>query len=271
MSIAHFTKALRASLLNQTKPIYVVKVTDDNTKKKLNTLPTFDGDTNIVSRSYNTIISNNLDSLNRFMDIEVESTSSESVEYALTVRDYIALKKNKLSGRIHLKSDVPIAILPRKDLINSYLDNTAKEIGNQIDLLFLTNKGAVKKTSKVYSEKVSRKVIHATEKAETNNVELLKQLLQPFVTLAVGKDMDAADYFRTRTGRFTKSVSILDIEQAKNHIDVKYNYRKNPYVAFEQGHSHHRPGREPTKIIQESIRSAAAKIIGSKFKVRPRQ
>lgn len=97
----------------------------------------------------------------------------------------------------------------------------------------------------------------------------IKELLQPLVTAAVGMNMDSANYFKTQTGRFTKSVKIEDVIQSDRSVIVKYNYMQYPYSVFESGGSHHRAGRAPTQIISGSIRQAATQLVGRKFNIIP--
>lgn len=108
-----------------------------------------------------------------------------------------------------------------------------------------------------------------TPGGQYTSVVHIAKLLEPLVQKMVKVDMDSASYFKTLTGRFTKSVELEDIIQADRSVVVKYNYLKNPYTVFNSGGRLHRNGRSPEDIIGKSIRAAAATLVSNKFNIVP--
>lgn len=120
-----------------------------------------------------------------------------------------------------------------------------------------TNKGAGP------IQQVSRDI-----KGRFQSIANLTALLQPLVQLKVKGNMDSASYFKTQTGRFTNSVKISGIRaSAPDTLDIDYKYMSYPYAVFEEGGSHHQYGREPSTIINGSVRQAAVSLINSKFRL----
>ena len=214
----------------------------------------------------------------------------------------MSLTHLKLKGKLSF-----VFVVPQSELYNRALGQIEKDIvkqfantklfeqtasksilkatDEQIDLQFLTNKGStyksstkdtgsIKLNSKSKTKKPKTKVYSMPRvrdaKGRFSSTVKIKEMLQPLVTAAVGANMDSASYFKTDTGRFTKSVRLEDVVQEDRTLFVKYKYMTNPYEAFETGGSYYRAGREPSSIIEGSIRAAAAKVVGKKFKVVPR-
>ncbi|MCP3899106.1 MAG: hypothetical protein GY707_05165 [Desulfobacteraceae bacterium] len=159
-------------------------------------------------------------------------------------------------------------------------------IDDNLTSVFMKGKRTNQKSSATFSNKIKAKpkgkkpkvIPHSASgirlrnsKGQFTSTLKIKELLQPLVTAAVRGNMDSASYFKTRSDRFTKSVKIEDVQQSKASVIVKYNYMKYPYEVFEPGRSHHKPGRDPTSIIEGSIRAAATKVIGRKFNILPQQ
>ncbi len=159
-------------------------------------------------------------------------------------------------------------------------------IDDNLTSVFMKGKRTNQKSSATFSNKVKTKpkgkkpkvVAHSSSNIKLRNIKgqyastiQIKELLQPIVTAAVRGNMDSAGYFKTRTDRFTKSVKLEDVIQSQANVIVKYNYMKYPYEVFESGGSHYRPGREPSSIIEGSIRLAAAKVVGRRFNIVPQR
>jgi len=103
-------------------------------------------------------------------------------------------------------------------------------------------------------------------RGQFQSVVNLQNLLQPLVTARVKSDMDSAKYFKTRTGKFTHSVRMgIPTITANNAIDMPYTYKKDPYEAFEKDGTFHRIGREPSRIIERSIREVAIELVNKSF------
>ena len=76
----------------------------------------------------------------------------------------------------------------------------------------------------------------------------------------------------SQSGQFASSVKILDVNQTRQgFLSFGYNYDKNPYQVFEVGKGtapwatvH----RDPRKVIDKSIREAAAQLALGRFYTR---
>lgn len=109
-----------------------------------------------------------------------------------------------------------------------------------------------------------------TTKGRFTSIASLQTLLQPLVTRYVKGNMDSASYFKTDTGNFTKTVQITTIDRAgPTGLNINYEYENSRYGSYEAGRKHHRPGREPSTIISNSIRMAASQLVHNKFKINP--
>ena len=75
-----------------------------------------------------------------------------------------------------------------------------------------------------------------------------------------------------RTGRFSESVKVTDIQQTpKGYPSVGYTYQKNPYEVFEMGSGDARwatPERDPRTLIDRSIREVATQFAMGRFYTR---
>jgi hypothetical protein len=71
-----------------------------------------------------------------------------------------------------------------------------------------------------------------------------------------------------RTGRFAESAKVLPASiDRDNYIRLPYNYLKFPYQTFEVGYARGSVQRDPRKVISESIRELAAKMVLTKLRV----
>ena len=84
----------------------------------------------------------------------------------------------------------------------------------------------------------------------------------------VRKNMNAPA-LQNRTGRFAESVKVTDVVQTpKGFPSVGYTYQKNPYQVYEMGRGSEpwaTPERDPRKLIDASIREAAARLAIGRF------
>lgn len=77
-----------------------------------------------------------------------------------------------------------------------------------------------------------------------------------------------------RTGRFAKSVKVINIVQEPDcDLIAYYKYMEDPYSVFDPAISSHRglssPARNPQKIIGDSIRSIAQGVMREKYTIYP--
>ena len=93
----------------------------------------------------------------------------------------------------------------------------------------------------------------------------LRKLLQEVLPETVASKMHspALNY---RTGRFANSVDIKNaVLGSRGGMAVDYTYMKDPYQTFEPGGKQGSTMRDPRKIIGESVREVALKMMGQKF------
>jgi hypothetical protein len=74
------------------------------------------------------------------------------------------------------------------------------------------------------------------------------------------------------SGRFANSVKVVDVNQTKQgFLSFGYTYEKSPYQVFEVGTGEApwaTPQRDPRKLIDRSIREAAAELAIGRFYTR---
>lgn len=116
-------------------------------------------------------------------------------------------------------------------------------------------------SAQVSSVSASKAKTVATPKSSVNIVSLLNSKLPD----EIRKRM-TYPRLRYRTGRFSQSVKVLAQNDLKTGTSFSYTYQKDPYQLFEPGRSRlATPDRNPRNIIDESIRSIAAKQMAGRF------
>lgn len=95
----------------------------------------------------------------------------------------------------------------------------------------------------------------------TSNLVLLKNIINEHLPDYVQKNMGkgaAKEILNYRTGRFAKSAELKTLAQVKGSksfvLDGLVTYMRNPYDVFRPGGKLHKPGRDPKRIIDKSIR-----------------
>lgn len=112
-----------------------------------------------------------------------------------------------------------------------------------------------------------------TSTGQFTNVLSIKALMNTRLHEAVRTNMgkgSSALKLNYRTGRFAKSATIENISQAGDNLLVDYSYMNDPYDVFRPGGRLYKPGRDPEKIINRSIRQLAVQLVNKRFKVTPR-
>jgi len=102
-----------------------------------------------------------------------------------------------------------------------------------------------------------------------NLMNLLNARLHDQIQANMGKG-NATKILNYRTGRFARSAEVLSLEQTgKNSLVANYTYMRNPYDVFLPGGRLHKPGRDPEKLINRSIRQLAVQLVNKRFRVKP--
>lgn len=99
------------------------------------------------------------------------------------------------------------------------------------------------------------------------SIASLQALLAPLVATYVRANMDSASYFKTRTNRFTESTKVESVTNTAKGVLVNYSYMDYPYSVFERGGRLHQSGREPSTVMDSSIRKAAASLVSKQFNI----
>ena len=101
-----------------------------------------------------------------------------------------------------------------------------------------------------------------------NLQSLLNTRLHDQIRNNMGKG-SATEKLNYRTGRFASSANILSLQQSKEKVIANYTFMRSPYDVFMPEGRLYRPGRDPEKIINRSIRQLATQLVFDKFKIYP--
>lgn len=109
---------------------------------------------------------------------------------------------------------------------------------------------------------------------EIQLIGLLNAQINRFVQLNMGKGA-AKNKLNYRTGRFADSVKIVDVAHTlkgsgKDELLIDYAYQENPYNVFAPGGRLYTTGRDPSRLINASIRQLARAIVTDRFRISPR-
>lgn len=119
-----------------------------------------------------------------------------------------------------------------------------------------------KLTSKIVSSKIGKPKISTPSPEPIGSSLGLKSLI-PLLNLnladIIRSHMGQAGRLKNRTGRFSESAQVIDI----NGDTMTYSYMTNPYQVFESQGS-----RDPRPLIELSIRELARGIVTTKFNLR---
>jgi transcriptional regulator len=126
--------------------------------------------------------------------------------------------------------------------------------------------GKKTRTTKIANPVVTAKPANTVKKVQgvqdvTSNLVSLKTLINEHLPDYIQKNMGkgaSKEILNYRTGRFANSAELRSLAQVKGSksfvLDGLVTYMRNPYDVFRPGGKLHKPGRDPKKIINKSIR-----------------
>lgn len=207
------------------------------------------------------------------------STTLSFVKYTAKSDTYVGPKVARSSLILKVK-DSNINTKKLTKFFNEYVftgKGLVARMSKTVEDLFLKGKAKTYKSKKRTSGKVKKRVPSITVvphnpgklkdiKGKFTSTVKIMALLQPLMTRFIKQNMDTASYFKTLTGRFTETTKIESVTKISNKLLIRYDYLHN-YNDFQKGRKLHRPGREPDRVIEQSIRLAAAKVVSKKFKI----
>ena len=84
----------------------------------------------------------------------------------------------------------------------------------------------------------------------------------------IEKLMGTGNRLNWKTGRLSNSAQVSGIKfrervgrEQKNRVSVFFHYMIAPYSVFEEGGRQHKPGRDPSKLIQEALKLAMRAVL----------
>ena len=126
--------------------------------------------------------------------------------------------------------------------------------------LKITNKGKVNIPSTVQGLTDKRnRAMSGLSLSRILNLTLAKHIQQL---------MGSGNKLENRTGRLANSAQVTGLRfqekverQRKGRVSVFFNYMIAPYATFEPGMAQSKPGRSPSKLIQEALRASMKEIL----------
>ena len=84
------------------------------------------------------------------------------------------------------------------------------------------------------------------------------------LTETVIKNMERPN-LHNQTGRFARSVELVKISQRGQSIQAFLTYMKYPYQTFEPGFKQGHKGYDPRRLIDQSVREIATKLVKARL------
>lgn len=105
----------------------------------------------------------------------------------------------------------------------------------------------------------------AKHMASTSHPLALKEMINAVLPDEILKNM-GSPALNNRTGRFRESAQVTNaLVGPRGGINIEYTYQRNPYETFEPGGAQGSSGRDPRRLIGNTIREIAQEIMGKKF------
>lgn len=92
----------------------------------------------------------------------------------------------------------------------------------------------------------------------------IENLIKIMLTETVIKNMERPN-LRNQTGRFARSVELIKVSQRGQSIQAFLTYMKYPYQTFEPGFKQGHKGYDPRRLIDQSVREIATKIVKARL------
>lgn len=178
-----------------------------------------------------------------------------------TIRQKVASHVvHSLTDNLKKRNNVKVKLDPNLAALGEISSGTAKETAKK------AKKTSIRK-SKAGSIKGRKKT---RAKKGFDPLSLIVAINKELPATVLG-NMDAPALVN-RTGKFASSVKVTDIVQTPQGFpSVGYTYDKEPYGVFEMGNGASpwaTPDRDPRKIIDQSIREIAVKLVTGRFYTR---
>lgn len=128
------------------------------------------------------------------------------------------------------------------------------------------NKGKRLKTTQRKTGRVGRpKKVRQGTQATTSHPIALKEMLNAVLPDEILKNM-GSPALNNRTGRFRNSAQVTNaLVGPRGGVQIEYTYQRNPYETFEPGGAQGSTGRDPRRLIGNTIREVAQEIMGKRF------
>ena len=208
-----------------------------------------------------------------------QKSSVISKKLRKTIRDVLERGKFTLTK---VKNSDSILEAKRKQAIKGVTDPFRKIKGAKVSTettKIIPSKGkvSVKKTGKtrtVYRDLTTGKFISKTayQQAKTkapSPISLMALInAQLYPTVAKNMGLPGLVY---RSGTFALSAEVDQINRTPEGLDIAFKYQTEPYGVFQMGRGippWATPERDPRKVIGESVREIAVKLVQEKFTVR---
>ena len=101
--------------------------------------------------------------------------------------------------------------------------------------------------------------------ADTSHPLALKEMINAVLPDEILKNM-GSPALNNRTGRFRNSAQVTNaLIGPRGGVNIEYTYQRNPYETFEPGGAMGSTGRDPRRLIGNTIREVAQEIMGKRF------
>jgi hypothetical protein len=167
------------------------------------------------------------------------------------------------TGRAKITGNREISVPPRKKRKHIYKPDVV--ITRDVGTITVSSKGKRTVSTSLATEKGTGMQASTNKAAD---LARLRKYIQSRLPAEVRRNM-GRPALQSRTGRFSNSVELLSLTEAKNTIMARYTYLLRPYSTFENQGSRRWPmAYNPKPIIAKSIRNLALGRIEQKLTVR---
>lgn len=153
-------------------------------------------------------------------------------------------------------------------VVGTFLDKAVKPYRSTASISGSMDVKVKNKKPKIASVKVKLRDSKGKFTSALNIQNLLNARLHDQIQKNMGKG-NSTKVLNYRTGRFANSARILAVNSNGRDLIANYNFMRRPYEVFSPGGRLYKPGRDPEKIINRSIRQLANQAVGKKFRVVP--
>lgn len=196
------------------------------------------------------------------------------------VNNMFSIEEGRILAKIkqEIVSSIQWESIPGSNtIIEDIIDSTVESIDGKKRLKpHKEKKGSGKAEVKGKAEKPSISKIKLTpgksvDRYREMSVSSLKGLINRRLHDAIKANMgkgNAKTILNYRTGRFARSARVTGLlTDRKGAVQAFYEYMENPYATFAEGGAQQYPrSRDPTKLIEKSIRDVARGLMGNRMR-----